>query len=57
MTENRFYVIYALTWLNRASAFRTCDSSLIGSRRRPRESTYAKALFGNFARFFRSPML
>jgi len=26
------------TWLNRASAFRTCASSWIGSRRRPRES-------------------
>src|SRR2546422_9947312 len=39
------------TWLKRARAFRTCDSSLIGSRRRPRESTYAKALLGNCARF------
>src|SRR6185503_5450100 len=40
------------TWLKRASAFRTCGSSLIGSRRRPFESTYAKALLGSFARFF-----
>src|SRR5712691_10989105 len=39
------------TWLKRARAFRTCDSSLIGSRRRPRESTYAKALLGSCARF------
>src|SRR5439155_17920973 len=39
------------TWLKRARAFRTCDSSLIGSRRRPRASTYAKALFGSRARF------
>jgi hypothetical protein len=38
------------TWLKRDSAFRTCDSSLIGSRRRPRESTYANALSGRFAR-------
>src|SRR5438094_2640930 len=40
------------TWLKRASAFRTCGSSLIGSRRRPLESTYAKALLGNCDRFF-----
>src|SRR5512143_902383 len=40
------------TWLKRARAFRTCDLSLIGSRRRPFESTYAKAVFGNRARFF-----
>jgi len=28
-----------ITWLKRDRAFRTCDSSLIGSRFRPREST------------------
>ena len=40
-----------LTWPNRASALRTCASSWIGSRRRPRESTYANALSGRSARF------
>src|SRR5262245_39464186 len=40
------------TWLKRAKALRTCDLSLIGRRFRPRESTYAKALLGNRARFF-----
>src|SRR5215831_17220383 len=38
----------------RESALRTCDSSLIGSRRRPRESTYAKAVSGSPARAFAS---
>jgi len=40
------------TWLNRARAFRTCAASWIGRRRRPRESTYAKALAGSCARSF-----
>ena len=40
------------TWLNRARAFRTCAASLIGRRRRPRESMYAKALSGSCARSF-----
>src|SRR3954454_20853426 len=40
------------TWLKRASAFRTCDASWIGSRRRPRESMYANALSGSCARSF-----
>src|SRR3954469_6848531 len=40
------------TWLKRASAFRTCDASWIGSRRRPLESMYANALSGSWARSF-----
>ena len=39
------------TWLKRDSALRTCDSSLMGNRRRPFESTYANALLGSRARF------
>ena len=34
------------TWPKRARAFRTCAASLIGRRRRPLESMYAKALSG-----------
>src|SRR5262245_10623561 len=45
------------TWLKRASALRTCDSSLIGRRLRPLESTYANALLGSFARFLASSWL
>src|SRR6476469_1617645 len=40
-----------LVWLKRASALRTCASSWIGKRRRPFESTYAKAAFLSCARF------
>src|SRR5215467_7930660 len=39
-----------LVWLKRASALRTCASSWIGKRRRPFESTYAKAALGSSAR-------
>ena len=45
------------TWVKRASAFRTCDSSLIGRRFRPFESMYANALLGSFARFLASSWL
>src|SRR5688500_18405375 len=37
-------------WSKRASAFRTCDLSWIGRRRRPCASTYANALSGRRAR-------
>src|SRR4051794_28826255 len=40
------------TWLNLARAFRTCDASWIGRRRRACESMYAKAVSGSCARSF-----
>src|SRR6266581_4614897 len=43
-----------VVWLKRDSALRTWAWSLIGRRRRPRESMYAKALLGNRARVFES---
>ncbi len=36
-------------WSNRDNAFRTCDASWIGRRRRPFASMYANALAGSLA--------
>ena len=41
-----------VTWPNRASAFRTCAASWIGSSRRPCASMWANALSGSRARSF-----